>query len=160
MDVRGHFGRARKNERMLLHNFKGLAHSAQAIGSQDYVDHPPPDWPGFEDVYVLGIRETAEKLGIIVERADDVQHNGNVLALIQKKVREADVIIGDTTGGNPNVFYEIGYAHACDRPTILISKKGGKKLPFDLQSENHIFFEMIVELRGPLEERLKYSLGL
>lgn len=118
-----------------------------------------PFGPGFDDVYVLGIRETAEKLGVVVERADDVQHNGDILALIQKKIREADAVVGDTTGNNPNVFYEIGYAHACDVPTILITRKGSN-VPFDLQSINHIFFDTIVELRGELEQRLKHTLGV
>src|SRR5882672_8402950 len=29
----------------------------------------------FDDVYILGIREVAEKLGLVVERADDIEHN-------------------------------------------------------------------------------------
>lgn len=113
----------------------------------------------FEDVYVLGIRDVAERIGLIVERADDVEHNENILDLIQEKIQESDAVVADTTGQNPNVFYEVGYSHAVKTPTILISRKGSK-IPFDLQSHNHIFYETIVQLRERLEKRLRATLNL
>ncbi len=108
----------------------------------------------FEDVYVLGIREVSESLGFIVERADDIEHNESILEIICAKINAADAIVGDTTGSNPNVFYEIGYAHALKCPTILIARKGSG-LPFDLQGINHIMYETIVELRERLKKRLE-----
>jgi len=113
----------------------------------------------FDDVYVLGIRDVAEKMGFIVERADDVEHNENILDLIQEKIRTSDAIIADTTGQNPNVFYEVGYSHAVEKPTIIISRKGSK-VPSDLQSLNHIFYETIVQLREMLEKRIRATLSL
>jgi hypothetical protein len=112
----------------------------------------------FEDVYLLGIRDVAEGLGFIVERADDVEHNETILDVICAKIRAADAVIGDTTGSNPNVFYELGYAHALNCPTILIARKGGNP-PFDLQGKNHIFYETIVELRERLKKRLATIFG-
>lgn len=108
----------------------------------------------FEDVYFLGIREVSESLGFIVERADDIEHNESILQIICAKISAADAIVGDTTGSNPNVFYEIGYAHALKCPTILIARKGSG-LPFDLQGINHIMYETIVELRERLKKRLE-----
>ena len=111
----------------------------------------------FNDVYVLGIREVAERMGLVVERADEVEHNENVLSLIQQKIRTADVVVADTTGQDPNVFYEVGYSHAVGTPTILISRRGSE-VPSDLQALNHIFYETIVQLRERLEKRLRASL--
>jgi uncharacterized protein YwbE len=113
----------------------------------------------FVDVYVLGIREAAEKLGYIVERADDIEHNGDILEIIYERIRSADAVVADTTHCNPNVFYEIGYAHALGRPTILITR-AGETLPFDLQSKNHIFYSSIVELREKLAKCLKATIGM
>jgi len=107
----------------------------------------------FEDVYLLGIRDVAESLGFIVERADDIEHNGNILEMVLARIRAAHAVIGDTTGSNPNVFYEVGYSHALERPTVLIARKGSN-LPFDIQSMNHILYETIVELRERLKKRL------
>jgi hypothetical protein len=113
----------------------------------------------FDDIYVLGIREVAENMGVVVERADDVEHNENILDLIQEKIRASDAVVADTTGQNPNVFYEVGYSHAAKTPTILISRRSSK-IPFDLQLHNHIFYENIVQLREKLKRRLKATLNL
>ncbi len=48
-------------------------------------------------------------------------------------IDEAQLIIADLTGGNPNVFYELGVAHALNRPVILLTQSI-EELPFDLAS--------------------------
>jgi len=111
----------------------------------------------FQDVYILGIREVAEKLGFVVERADDIEHNASILEIIQDNIRDSRAIIGDITGRNPNVFYEIGYAHALNKPIILIGKKGGP-IPFDVQSVNLILYESIVDLRDRLEKPIRRTI--
>jgi len=107
----------------------------------------------FDDVYLLGIRDVAEKLGFAVDRADDIEHNENILEVIQERIRQGAAVIADISGRNPNVFYEVGYAHAVSRPTILLCRKG-ENVPFDLQSINYIAYASIVELRERLERRL------
>jgi predicted alpha/beta-fold hydrolase len=52
IDVLKHFRLSGKNLRTLLGNGVGLSHSAQAIGSGDGIDAPPPDWPGFENITI------------------------------------------------------------------------------------------------------------
>lgn len=118
-----------------------------------------PFAPGFQDIYILGIREVGEKIGVVVERADSVEHNGEIMAVVRDKIRVADVVIADITGRNANVFYEVGYSHALERPTILIARQG-EALPFDVQAVNCIFYETIVELRDRLEKRLRQTLSL
>ena len=127
--------------------------STREIDSKKRIFVVMPFSKEFEDVYFLGIREVSESLGFIVERADDIEHNESILEIICAKIAAADAIIGDTTGSNPNVFYEIGYAHALRSTTILIARKGSN-LPFDLQGINHIMYETIVELRERLKKRL------
>lgn len=127
--------------------------STREIDSKKRIFIVMPFSKEFEDVYFLGIREVSESLGFIVERADDIEHNESILEVICAKITAADAIIGDTTGSNPNVFYEIGYAHALRSTTILIARKGSN-LPFDLQGINHIMYETIVELRERLKKRL------
>jgi hypothetical protein len=108
----------------------------------------------FLDVYVLGIREVAERLGFTVDRADDIEHNGNILDIVEQRIRQADVVIADMSTRNPNVFYEIGYARAVGRPTVLLCRNTDE-VPFDLQSINYIKYAGIVDLRERLEKRLK-----
>jgi Restriction endonuclease len=113
----------------------------------------------FDDVYVLGIREVAERLGLVVERADDIEHNGNILEIIQQSIERCGLVVADTTHLNPNVLYEVGYSHGVKTPTILITR-AGETLSFDLQSTNHIFYETIIDLRERLERRIGETLDL
>lgn len=113
----------------------------------------------FNDVYVLGIREVAERLGIIVERADNIEHNQSILDLIKAKIIACDLVVAETTVHNPNVFYEVGFAHGISKETILICKEV-EQIPFDLAQTNHVVYSGIVELREKLEKRLIASLNL
>ncbi len=105
------------------------------------------------DVFLLGIRWVAEQLGAVAHRADDLEHNGEIIDETRRAIREYDAIVADTSGANPNVCYEVGYAHAVNPRTILICRSG-ETLPFDLQGVNHIVYPNIVALRPSLRQRL------
>jgi len=118
-----------------------------------------PFAPEFDDVYVLGIREVAEKLGIVVERADVIEHNQSIPELIKDRIERADIIIAETSRHNPNVFYEVGLAHGKNKETILICRDT-RTIPFDIATINHLSYSNIVELREKLETRLKAMFNL
>jgi hypothetical protein len=111
----------------------------------------------FNDVYLLGIRDVAERLGYVVERADEIEHDGYIVDAITDRLRACDVLVADTSTRNPNVFYEVGYGHALSTPTVLISREGAD-LPFDVSALNHIRYGSIVDLREKLERRLRSML--
>jgi len=115
--------------------------------------------PEFNDIYILGIREVAEKLGIVVERADEVEHNQSIPELIKERISKCDVVIAETSKPNPNVFYELGLAHGVQKETILLCRDA-KSIPFDLGSINHLVYSSIVELRERLEKRIRTTLGV
>lgn len=110
------------------------------------------------DVYYLGYLWAAEKLGLEICRLDEMHHSDEIVGRLNEEINSADIIIGDTTGGNANVLYEIGYATAKDIPLVLTCKKGGEPLPFDIRGRSHIFYKNIVSLREPLKDRLKIEL--
>ena len=58
------------------------------------------------------------------------------------------------TAAQINVFLEIGYAWAKDKPTVLMVKKG-QKLPFDITGQKCIVYSTIFELRSRLKTELK-----
>lgn len=113
----------------------------------------------FTDVYILGIRDVAEQLNMVAERADSIEHSQSIPEIIRTKIRECDVVIADTTLPNPNVFYEVGLAHGMMKETILICRDA-RTIPFDLGSINHIIYASIVELREKLKARLRARLYL
>ena len=52
----------------------------------------------FDDIYALGIKETAQQLGITAERVDEqIFHKENILERIYNQINSADFIISDMT---------------------------------------------------------------
>jgi nucleoside 2-deoxyribosyltransferase len=89
----------------------------------------------FDDIYKLGIKETAEKLGIRAERVDEqIFHKENILERIYSQIDAADFIIADLTDRNPNVFYETGYAHAKGKLCLLLTSKADDNVPNERSS--------------------------
>jgi hypothetical protein len=107
-----------------------------------------------EDLYVYGIRGAAEKTGYVCLRADEIEHNSDIIDQILYNIQNATIVIAETTEKNPNVFYEIGFAHGKGQEVILITKKGSD-IPFDLKSKNHIFYDNIHDLEEKLVKRLE-----
>ncbi len=85
----------------------------------------------FDDVYRIGIKEPAEQLGILAERVDEQVYSGGIIDRICRQIDAADLIVAVMSGQNPNVFYEVGYAHAKDKPCLLVTTDAND-LPFDL----------------------------
>lgn len=88
----------------------------------------------FNDIYTYGIKATCEKLNIKCERADEVIYTRDILRKIYECIRRADLIIADLTTRNPNVFYEVGYAHAL-RKTVILLASSARNIPFDLRGD-------------------------
>lgn len=71
--------------------------------------------------------------GIIVKRADDISSAGVIIEQVFEAIDDARVVIADCTGLNPNVMYELGYAHAKNKDTIIITREEPEVLPFDIR---------------------------
>jgi hypothetical protein len=136
---------------------------AQPVPSRHSLDTPGrffvvmPFLPEMEDVYHLGIRETVQNIGGACERADEIQHTGGILQKIYDSIHGATIIIAEVSQQNPNVFYEIGFAHALDKPVVLLTRDIASS-PFDLRGYNHIVYKSIVELKKSLESMLRQLL--
>jgi len=75
-----------------------------------------------------------------IERGDDKIHTVPILEKIVDYIKQADVVIADSTGRNPNVFYEIGLAHALERPVVLITSDAIEDAPTDIRSFDFISY--------------------
>ncbi|HDR8261111.1 TPA: hypothetical protein QC128_004436 [Bacillus cereus] len=99
------------------------------------------------------IKNICSNVGLNCSRSDDDYISGDILPHILKKIAKARLIIVNLDGRNPNVYYELGIAHALDKPTILISKSINNA-PFDLQSKNIIIYKDFTELNNKLSMEL------
>lgn len=92
----------------------------------------------------------------VCRRADDL-YGHDVLLDIVGAIKTAAVVIADTTGRNPNVFYELGIAHTYGQPVVLLTQRA-EDIPFDLQRFRHIVYEDNSDGYRALERGLKGAL--
>lgn len=55
--------------------------------------------------------------------------------------RKAKLLLADLTGKNPNVFYELGLAHAAKQPVIFAAAQV-EDVPFDLRHLRVIIYDI------------------
>jgi nucleoside 2-deoxyribosyltransferase len=111
----------------------------------------------FDDIYRLGIKETASQFEIKAERVDEQIFQEGILERIYRQIKAADLVIADMSGQNPNVFYEVGYAHALGKLCVLMTNDAAD-IPFDLKHHRHIVYgDSISKLKERLGEELAWA---
>lgn len=114
---------------------------------------------GFEELYTDVIEPLAKQFGLRPYRADQVYGPGSIMDDIIRGIETAQIVIAEITPTNENVFYEVGYAHALKKPTILLAnKKDREKLPFDLSGFRVLFYENSIGGKRKVEEGLRKHL--
>lgn len=102
------------------------------------------------------IAQVCQNLGLNAMRGDE-EFAEEVFPHILRLIIRARLIIANLDGRNPNVFYELGIAHALDKPTILVAPKPDD-VPFDIRTRRLVFFESLDELRDRLRDELARSM--
>jgi hypothetical protein len=88
-----------------------------------------------------------------------------ILQDVYRALEEARVVIAEITPANKNVFYELGYAHALNKATILLVEKDHVgELPFDIKGYRCILYENTIvgkrHVQTELERHLEAILEL
>ena len=92
--------------------------------------------------YKLVYEEAIKKAGLRPIRADDdIFATGKIIDQVWDGITKAKVLVAELTGRNPNVFYELGLAHALNKPVVLVSSNQ-TDVPFDLKHIRVIYYDM------------------
>lgn len=93
------------------------------------------------DYYSKIYEPAIEKAGLHPVRADnDIFGTGKIIDQIWSGITSARVLIAELTSRNPNVFYELGLAHALRKPVVLVSSNE-EDVPFDLKHIRVIYYD-------------------
>jgi hypothetical protein len=164
--------RDKTEERRDLASFTNVLNRVRGLEAPDFSAFPAPSYipnTAFIMMWMDGsnaeledisnaIKEVCESFGIKAVRADDVEHQNRITDVILKKILESEILIADLTGERPNVYYEVGYAHANNKRTILF-RKSGTPLHFDIAAFNVPEYKNATELKTLLSKRLEHMLG-
>ncbi len=111
----------------------------------------------YNELYSEVIEPICEEFGISAIRADETYGPGVIITDIARQITEARLVVAEITPANPNVYYEVGYSHALNKPTILIAEKG-TDLPFDVSPFRVLFYENSIEGKRRVEEGFRKHL--
>ena len=143
-------GKTRPHLSNFLKNF-GLQEDDLQI-EKDLVFMLTPFHEDMRDVYEM-VSNVCKDVGLRCLRGDEDFVEEDLLKHIIKLLVKARIVVANINGRNPNVFYELGIAHAIDKPTIIIAKSV-TETPFDVKSKQIIFYKNLNDLKGKIEKSL------
>jgi hypothetical protein len=92
--------------------------------------------------YETIFKPAIEQAGMTAMRADaEIFGTGKVIDQIWRGINSAKVLVAELTTKNANVFYELGLAHALNRPVVLVSSNE-EDVPFDLHHIRVIYYDV------------------
>jgi PAS domain S-box-containing protein len=138
----------------------GDASGSPVVGPYVFVALPFSTSVVPEEVWSLAIEGAADANDIKAYRVDQGVKPVRLAEDIFNSILNADLVIADLTGANPNVFYELGLAHALDKTVIqLVGDEG--KIPFDVAGIRTIKYDLahLGELKRNLTVALREALA-
>ena len=91
----------------------------------------------YAEIYVPAIKDA----GFEPVRADELFTTGSVVEQIWEQIEKSKLLLADLSGKNPNVFYELGLAHAARKPVVFTAAQV-EDVPFDLRHLRVIVYDV------------------
>jgi hypothetical protein len=96
--------------------------------SKPYVFVTMPINKETEDIFYYGIQSPINSEGFLCEYVDFTSPTIDNINRTMARIGTSSLFVAEVTETNPHVFFAIGYACAKDKPTILLSRTGDRKV--------------------------------
>ena len=116
----------------------------------------------FKNQWELAFIPAIEDANLKPWRGDEKSLGTNIIMSdVTRSISEAELIVADLTGKNPNVMYELGLAHAAKKPVILLAQDE-KDIPFDIMHIRYLKYDIrdLSDLRTLLRDRINHTLAM
>lgn len=97
--------------------------------------------PDFHFFYLYIKTHLEQRHPLEVRRGDTDVLNKTVIEKIETEIRTADLIIGEVTYKNPNVYYELGLARAYGKPILFLTQHDPAEAPIDVRPFHFIQYQ-------------------
>ena len=115
----------------------------------------------YDDIYFVAMTHAAEGIQAACVRVDKEQFSGEIPSKLKLMLQESIAVIADLSEARPNVLYELGFAHALNKPVIHICSSPLEELPFDVRNWSTLSYTLgrTHEFRDRLRARLAAVVG-
>jgi hypothetical protein len=119
-----------------------------------------PFKPEFDSIYTDVIRPLVKELNLTISRGDEfTSAQGVIMGEVWSALNNCKFVIAEITGGNDNVFYELGIAHTLNKPALMITQAESlDDIPFDIRHLRYIRYANTVAGGIQLRQALKTSI--
>jgi hypothetical protein len=111
----------------------------------------------FSGIYVDIVKPLMAELKLTIVRGDEFNSTrGVIMEEVWAALNACRFVIAEISGGNDNVFYELGIAHTLNKPAILITQsKAADGVPFDVRHLRYLRYENTAAGGAQLRDDLK-----
>jgi hypothetical protein len=119
-----------------------------------------PFLPDYDYLYQGIMKPLCAELNLTIRRGDDFQSSrGSIMEEVWAALNACRFVIAEISGGNDNVFYELGIAHTLNKPAILITQaKRPEEVPFDVRHLRYVQYENTMDGGTRLRDTLKTAI--
>ena len=120
----------------------------------------------FDKRYIETIEPALIDAEVEPKRADKILGLQPVIQKIETAIQQASICVAEVSTDNPNVWLELGYALAINKPVVILcDKKIRNRLPFDIQHRPVILYNTdsksgYDELERRIKEEVKGQIEL
>lgn len=114
----------------------------------------------YSGLYTGIIRPLMAELNLTIRRGDEFNSSqAVVIEEVWAALNACRFVIAEISGGNDNVFYELGIAHTLNKPALLITRADKPEdVPFDIRHLRYISYQNTAAGGAKLREDLRTAI--